>query len=137
MLMKAIEILQQYWAQIKRLWIYVGYCVDNDIRTPVCREFWMSTVYISLALGLLIAIIIGRKILREQLEFYRNKKRLEARSIVADAETIEEARWRGEDTSDVELTEEELAARMREALKQRAELEARSGLAAAGSRPEA
>ncbi|MBI4192898.1 MAG: hypothetical protein HY525_20485 [Betaproteobacteria bacterium] len=122
--MKAMEMLQEYWEQLKRLWVYAQYCVDNDIRTLVCRDFWMWTVYISLALGLLIAVIVGKKIFREQLEFYRNKKRLEARKIVADAETIEQARWKGESDSDLELSQEELAARMREAMKARAELAA-------------
>ena len=117
MLVKAIEILQQYWEQIKRLWVYIGYCADNDIRTPVCRDFWMWTAYVSLGLGVLIVVIIAKKILREQLEYYRNRKRLEARNIVADAETIEEAKWKGEDSSDVELSQEELAERMRAAMK--------------------
>ena len=119
--MKAIEMLQQYWELINRLWIYAQYCAQNDVRTLVCRDFWMWTVYVSIGLGFLIAVILGKKIFREQLEFYRNKKRLEARKIVADEETMEQARWKGEASSDNELSQEELAARMREAIKLRAE----------------
>ncbi len=134
--MKAMEILQQYWEQIKRLLIYAQYCADNDIRTLVCHDFWMWTIYASLGFALLIAIVLGKKIFKVQSELYRNKKRLEARKIVADSETIEQAKWKGEDNLEVELSQEELAARMREALKVRAELEARAGLAAANSKTE-
>ena len=80
----------------------------------------MWTIYLSLGLGLLIDIFLGRTIFKEQLELYRNKKRLEACKIVADSETIEQARWTGDDNLKVELSQEELAARMREAIKVRA-----------------
>ena len=85
--MKAMEILQQYWEQAKRLLVYIQFCIDNDIRTPVCRDFWTWTVYLCVGLALLIIFVVGRKILRAQLELRRNKKRLEARKIVADADT--------------------------------------------------
>ena len=121
--MKAIEILQQYWEQFKKLLVYAQYCADNEIQTPVCHDFWMSTIYVSLGLGLIIAAILGKKIFKEQLELYRNRKRLEARGIVADEETMDQAKWKGEDAADVDLSQEELAERMREAMKVRAELE--------------
>ena len=120
--MKAIEILQQYWEQFKGLLVYAQYCADNEIQTPVCRDFWTWTIYASLGLGLLIAVILGKKIFKEQLELYRNKKRLEARKIVADEETMDQARWKGEEAADVELSQEQLAERMREAMKVRTEL---------------
>ena len=67
-------------------------------------------------------MILGKKIFKEQLELYRNKKRLEARKIVADEETMDQARWKGEEAADVELSQEQLAERMREAMKVRTEL---------------
>ena len=114
--MEAIKLIEQYWLQLKRLAIYAQFCVESDIHAPVCHDFWIWTAYASAGLGLLIAVMIGKKILKEQLEFRRNRKRLEARKIVADPETIEHARWKGEDAAEVELSQEELAARMREAI---------------------
>lgn len=122
--MKAMEILQQYWEQAKRLLVYIQFCIDNDIRTPVCRDFWTWTVYLCVGLALLIIFVVGRKILRAQLELRRNKKRLEARKIVADAETIEQAKWVGDDNQQTELSQEELAERMREALRVKSEMDA-------------
>ena len=122
--MKAMEILQQYWEQAKRLLVYIQFCIDNDIRTQVCRDFWTWTVYLCVGLALLIIFVVGRKILRAQLELRRNKKRLEARKIVADAETIEQAKWVGDDNQQTELSQEELAERMREALRVKSEMDA-------------
>ena len=119
--MKAVEILQQYWEQIEKLLIYARYCAGHDIQTAECRDFWLWTVYAAIGLGLLIAFIIGKRTLREQLEFDRNRKKLEARKI-ADAE---EERMRAVPNvgviADAELSQEELAAKIGQALKARAQ----------------
>ena len=81
-------------------------------------------MYLCVGLALLIIFVVGRKILRAQLELRRNKKRLEARKIVADAETIEQAKWVGDDNQQTELSQEELAERMREALRVKSEMDA-------------
>jgi class 3 adenylate cyclase len=121
--MKAIEILQQYWDQTEKFLSYARYCAGNDIQTAECRDFWLWTVYAAIGLGVLIAFIIGKKTLKEQLEFYRNRKSLEARRIAAadnDAEEIP-AIPRVEAVADVELSQEELAAKIGQALKARAQ----------------
>jgi class 3 adenylate cyclase len=119
--MKAVEILQQYWEQIEKLLIYARYCAGHDIQTAECRDFWLWTVYAAIGLGLLIVFIIGKRTLGEQHEFYRNKKKLEARKI-ADAE---EERMRVAPNvgaiADADLSQEELAARIGQALKARAQ----------------
>ena len=119
--MKAVEILQQYWEQIEKLLIYARYCAGHDIQTAECRDFWLWTVYAAIGLGLLIALIIGKRTLREQREFDRNRKKLEARKI-ADAE---EERMRAAPNvwaiADAELSQEELAAKIGQALKARAQ----------------
>lgn len=124
--MKSIEILQQYWEQVKKLLIYVQYCAGQDLQTIVCRDFWLWTVYAALGIGLLIAFLVGKKALQEQLEFYRNRKRLEARKIVADDETMEQVKWKVEAATDVGLSQDELAAAIREEIKARAEVASRS-----------
>lgn len=94
--MKALEMFEPYWAALKRFFIYAQYCIDSDMHAPVCRDFWIWVVCASFALAALIALVIGRKVIREQLQFYRTRKRLEARKIVADEETMEEFKWKGQ-----------------------------------------
>lgn len=119
--MKAIEILQQYWEQVERVLTYARYCAGQDVNTIVCRDFWLWTVYAAVGLGLLIVFVIGRKAVTEQIEFYRNRKRLEARRIADEEAALEQARSRVEDVQDTELSQDELAAAFRQGIKARAE----------------
>lgn len=116
--MEAIKILERYWEQVKRLAVYAHYCAENEIRTLVCRDFWTWTVIASVGLAILIIALIAKRVIKEQLEFYRNKKRLEARAIVASQEVIEAATWKGDALAGniEELPAAELAEKFRDAL---------------------
>jgi hypothetical protein len=94
--MEAIKIIEQYWAQLKRLGVYAQYCAGTDIHAPACLDFWAWSALGAMALGLLIVGLIARRFVRQLLEFYRTKKILEARKIVASAEEMKEARWKDE-----------------------------------------
>src|SRR5258706_14909879 len=113
--MEAIKLIEQYWEQLKRLAIYAQYCAGSDLHAPICRDFWLWTVVISFAIGIFLIVLIAKRVIKEQLEFYRNKKRLEARAIVADSDTMNQHRWTGDDATDVELSHEDLAAEIRKA----------------------
>ncbi len=112
--MEAIKIIQQYWEQLKRLGIFAQYCAENDIRTVICHDFWIWVVVASVGIGTLVLLLCFKRLIKEQLEYRRNRKRLEARAIVADAETMEQHKWKGDD-SDVPLSHEELAEQIRKA----------------------
>ena len=116
--MEAMKVLERYWDQLKRLATNAQYCVENEIRTLVCRDFWTWTVIASVGLAILIIALIAKRIVKEQLEFYRNKKRLEARAIVASQEVIEAATWKGDALAGniEELPAAELAEKFRDAL---------------------
>lgn len=94
--MKAIEMLEPYYAWLKRLFVYSQYCIESDMHAPACRDFWIWTVIGCFTLAGLIALLIARTLLKEQLQYYRNKKRLEARKVVADEETMNEYKWKGQ-----------------------------------------
>lgn len=114
--MEAIKLIQQYWEQLKRLAIYAQYCTENDMHIPVCRDFWIWSVVVAFGIAIPVIVLIAKRVIKEQLEFYRNKKRLEARSIVADPDTMDQHKWVG-DAVDVNLSHEDLAAEIRKATK--------------------
>ena len=96
---------------------YVQFCVESDIQAPICRDFWIWNIIVAFGVGMMLFVLVGKRIIKEQLEFYRNRKRLEARKIVADEETMRQHKWVGDDSENVEVTQEDLAAKIRKAIK--------------------
>jgi hypothetical protein len=113
--MEAIKLIEHYWEQLKRLVIYAQYCAGSDLHAPVCRDFWLWSVVVSFCIAIFLIVLIAKRVIKEQLEFYRNKKRLEARAIVADLDTMNQHKWAGDDDNDVNLSHEDLAAEIRKA----------------------
>jgi class 3 adenylate cyclase len=136
--MKAIELVEQYWAQLEKLLAYVRYCAGQDMQAAVCRDFWLGSVYTAVGIGLLLAFIIGKKVLREQLEFRRNKKRLEARQLIEEEEARQQARRSAEAAPAVDISQHELAASIKQAmLKARAQEAAMPAKDRAGKKSDA
>ena len=115
--MEAIKIIEQYWQQLKGFAVYAQYCVESELHTPACRSFWMNSIIVAFVIATLLIVFIGKRVIKEQLEFYRNRKRLEARAIVADAATMKEHKRVGDDAAGVDLSHEELTAEIRQAVK--------------------
>jgi hypothetical protein len=88
------------------------------MHAPVCRDFWMWVVIASFTAAAFGFFYIGKRILREQLEFRRNEKRLAARAIVASDEEMDEVAWRGDSLKGdlSSLPTEEIAVKFRTAL---------------------
>ncbi len=114
--MKSFEFLQQYWEQIGKLLTYIQYCAGQDVQTPVCRDFWLGSVYVAVGIGLLIAFIIGKRVLREQLEFRRNQKKLQAQKLLDAEEARDRARRSAEAVLAVDVSQQELAASIKQAM---------------------
>ena len=92
--MEAIKLLEPYFLQLKAFIIHATYCVESDIHAPVCRDFWVGAMAAAFATALLLTLLICKRLIKEQLEFRRNKKRLEARAIIADADDMEVQKWK-------------------------------------------
>ena len=116
--MKALELLQQYWEQAGELLAYVRYCAGQDLQTAVCRDFWLGSVYTAVGIGLLIAFIIGKRVLREQLEFRRNQKKLEARRLLEEEEARQQAQPGAETVPADDVSQQDLAASIKHAMHQ-------------------
>ncbi|MDP2706191.1 MAG: adenylate/guanylate cyclase domain-containing protein [Burkholderiales bacterium] len=114
--MKSFEFLQQYWEQIGKLLTYIQYCAGQDVQSPVCRDFWLGSVYVAVGIGLLIAFIIGKRALREQLEFRRNRKKLQAQKLIEEEAARERAQRSAEAAPAVDVSQQELAASIKQAM---------------------
>ena len=94
--MEAIKLLEPYFLQLKQFIAHATYCVSRDIHTAACRDFWAEAMVSAFAMALLLTLLIGKRLLKEHLEFRRNEKRLKARAIIADADAMEERKWNAE-----------------------------------------
>jgi hypothetical protein len=119
--MEAIKMLEQYWEQLRRLGFYAQYCAGADIHTPVCLDFWAWSALATMAFGLLIIGFIAKRFAREQLEFYRAKKRLAARKVVASEGAMAEARQNSDAQGGEleQLSEDQLVDKIRAAIETR------------------
>jgi len=116
--MKVFELLERYWAQLGKLLEYVRFCAGQNVQTAECRDFWLGSVYVAVGVGLLIAFIIGKRILREQREFRRNRKKVEARQLLEEQEAREQeqARQNAVVVPAVDVSQQELAASIKQAM---------------------
>ena len=117
--MKAIDIILAYWEQFGKYLDYARYCAGHEIQTPGCRDFWIWVVYAAIAIALYIVYVIAKKNLRERREFERNRRRLDERNVIADDATMKQSIVNFGEPIEVPLSQQELAAVIRENLKTR------------------
>ncbi len=117
--MKAIDIILAYWEQFGKYLDYARYCAGHEIQTAGCRDFWIWVVYAAIAIALYIVYVIAKKNLRERREFERNRQRLEARNVIADDATMKQSVVNFGEPIEVPLSQQELAAVIRENIKTR------------------
>jgi hypothetical protein len=89
--LKAIEAIIRQW------WTYATWCVEADMRAPICRPFWTWVVLACAAVGFLGLVWIAAKVISYRIKLAAALKAEEARNRVADAETLREYVWKGDD----------------------------------------
>jgi hypothetical protein len=92
--MEAIKFLEPYFLQVRAFLSYARSCIESDMHAAACRDFWTGSAVAALVLALVVMLVVGTRVVKEQLEFRRNKRRLAARAIVAADETMNEHKWR-------------------------------------------
>ena len=106
--------LEFYSAQLQQVISYIQYCSVTESSLPACKPFWTILIIVGLLLTLVIVMVVTYKLIKTQLIYIRNWKRIEARKVVADAETMRKYKWQGDDLAS-DLTQEEIAAAIRAA----------------------
>lgn len=114
-----MKFVEQYWEKLKALLAYAQYCISQDRQTLVCQDFWLWSVYGGLGLGLVIAFFVGRRIISQQAEYRRNRRRLEERRMVEEEEALARVQTEEKAALDIEVSHEDLAASIRQAMSER------------------
>jgi hypothetical protein len=105
--------LQGYLAQLKAWFAYAGFCLGDAPSADICKPFWTIVMIAGLVLALALVFVVSYKLIRNQLDYLRNRKLLEARMRVADPEVMKKHAWAADDFAQ-SLSQEELAALIRE-----------------------
>jgi len=116
---EGIKMLEQYWGEVKKLFVYAQYCAGNDMQTIICRDFWQWAAYILAVLGLLAIVLVARALMRGRQE--RHAAAYDESVSASDLQSSEVAAINAPLGPEMEQSQEELSARIREALKTRAE----------------
>jgi hypothetical protein len=115
--MEAIKLIEQYWRQLKGHAVYAQHCVETSMQAPACRNFWTLAMIAAFVIAVLLILYVVKRVIGAQLDFYRERKRLAAREVVADDEVMNQHRWSGNDPASANLSQEEIAARIRQVVK--------------------
>jgi hypothetical protein len=110
-------MMEQYWRQLKGHAVYAQHCVENGMQATACRNFWTIAMVAAFVIAVLLILYVVKRVLSAQLDFYRERKRLAARTVVADDEVMNQHKWSGNDPATANLSQEEIAARIRQAVK--------------------
>ncbi|MHB8667088.1 MAG: J domain-containing protein [Burkholderiales bacterium] len=117
-----IPLLKDYWEYAKKLFLYAQFCVKADTHDPACGDFWKWSLYATIVIAVLVLYRVARRAIDKYLDYRDLEKMAEAKKFVADAETMNRFRWNGDATNGLDASPEELAAKIRESLKERANL---------------
>lgn len=116
--------LDYYWNVLFYQFNHALYCSSSSLSTPMCHGFWMWSLFIVEAAGLLIFV----PILNREYQKYRGRKSylkwLAEYEKVADADVMAKVSWKGHTYVDADLSHEELSAQIRQELATRRDVSA-------------
>ena len=96
---------------------YAQYCVESGLQARACKGFWSAAAIAAVVIAVLLVLIIGKRLISAQIDFYRERKRLAARDDVADEEVMRQYVPTLKDDAGAQLSQAELAAKIRDAVK--------------------
>lgn len=92
-----MELLNQWFKYGKNLLGYLEGCLFSSFNNPTCAPFWTAVAFTSIALSVLLMAWSMSKIYKYLMAVKAERKRQEDAARIADEETMEKYRWRGED----------------------------------------
>jgi hypothetical protein len=108
--LKAIESIASQW------WIYVTWCMEADIRAPICRPFWTWVLIGCAASGFLGLVWIVVKIVSYRIKLAAAIRAEEARNAADGPEIIRQQVWQGDNANRDNATAQELELRIKAGL---------------------
>ena len=109
--MEALNIIKAFVAP---WWTYIAWCVEADIRAPICRPFWTWVIIASISIGLVGLVWFTSKFVVYRLKLKAAHRAQRERDQVADPITMNRYAWQGDNGNRNGATTEDLERRIRE-----------------------
>ena len=109
---KGVQQVSESW------WQFFDFCFNVDPASTLCETFWTRTVAGFIVLGIL-TVLVGIWKYFNYLREYRAALRAQWEREQADEVGIQEASWHADKAYQAELPEDEVLARIREAVEAR------------------
>jgi hypothetical protein len=93
-----------------------GRCIRQPFSTAACDFFWPGVILVVIGVCLVGLFLVAKTLVRDLLAHRRAAARWRADQEVAAPEVMEQSKWRGEAAAAAELSQAELAARIKEQL---------------------
>lgn len=105
-------------AEIDHFAFLLEYCPANSLTSTVCHNFWLYSVLIPIILAILYLFWLLFNKLRTEMAMNQLEKRRLAQEQIADSELLDQLKWKGLDSDVAELSQEELAEKLRSSINQ-------------------
>jgi len=116
---------------IDKLWTFLvstvrttQVCFSDAYGAADCSVIWKVSILSAVVVASAVILVVARRILKDFLRYRAAIKRWKADQVIASEEVINEVRWKGDQAKTETQTQQELAAQIKEALRQNREASA-------------
>lgn len=109
--------LVPYWNSLIEYFHHAQFCWANGLRAQGCHDFWVQMLFAAVGIGSLICLRIIWSSLRKIRAHKSYQKWLADREKVMAPEEMAKVKWQGDETAVQDLSQKELADKIRQAIK--------------------
>lgn len=111
--MIVVDWAKEAWIHLTWLFTRGGYCFNNVDTFDECKPFWATLMFTIIGIGVVVLLVVGKHFLTEHLKYRQILKRREEELEIASCEVMQQAKWNDKKAFDTDLSEAEIAQRIK------------------------
>ena len=122
--MNLTQSIDKLWTYLVSLARSTQVCLGGGYGAADCSLIWKVAILAVVIVATVVILMVARRIVRDYLRYRAAMKRWRADQVVAPEEVMNAFRWKGDKAGTEPQTQQELAAKIKEALRQNREASA-------------
>jgi flagellar biosynthesis/type III secretory pathway M-ring protein FliF/YscJ len=122
--MNPAQLIDRLWTFLVGLARTTQVCFGGGYGAADCGLIWKVTILAVVIIATVVVLMVARRIIRDYLRYRAAMKRWRADQVVAPEEVMNQFKWKGDKADTEPQTQQELAAKIKEALRQNREASA-------------